>query len=351
MPPTPETYFFRLLFYQLSETATLCGALATLRANGQQVEVVFARNEAELLSRLNERTLVVARDPASGRLLNLLHSHGLPFCIGQNFFESRAHDIFQLYQIASHGEVVLAFLSVARENELRNLFTLFGFHVLCVRNPAEFSRALNDSTQFCIIDQDLPPVTQKKAELRARVYAQLKAHRSRYPLFAVGVIKDFNQGSLFEDIISPVKEFCNALLSPEEFFLFIRDYLFRFETEVRKQKIRKIKNENFFGEKMNFGFYLRDIRKAHNYLNAEQTRENARQIEQALIEMQLVELRHQLTAPMARHLELIEGEKRGGFEFIGSSQAVKQELLRPRQKKDSVSEKLIKSNIEQQRIN
>jgi hypothetical protein len=99
-------------------------------------------------------------------------------------------------------------------------------------------KELKHGAGLVVFDQDMPGLKGRVAESREKIFSLLRAERRQQRQLAVIIIKDFDQGSLFGDMVTMAKDVSNAMLSPVEFLEFMRNYLCDFHTAHATWRVR-----------------------------------------------------------------------------------------------------------------
>lgn len=221
-----EPFIEKIIFYQIiSPEREKVRDLITLMRDVCNMPVLFAEKEAQLHSFLTPRSLTVFSQGKFPPVADYLYTHGYPFSMSFSEFCRNLHNISHLRVTAVHGEAVLAYLPSRCVRFYSSLFELYGYHTIEVESIPALTKALKQGINYVVFDQDMPGHRQKISETRQRVLDLLKHHRKSHPLFALSVIKDFDQGSLFNDIGSGTRDVVNIMLSPDEYSLFLLNYL------------------------------------------------------------------------------------------------------------------------------
>lgn len=246
----------RILFY-LPDEKNLKFAQSLVNEVNQtdiQADIVYTDSEALMLEKATESSLVVSFGSATGRLGTLLYHTGIPFHLSLPEFQMYWPSFFQKNQKGTPGTIILAYLSNHVERISASMAQLYGYEVITVHSIQDLQKVLKGMPSHLVFDQDMPNIKHKTSQdNRETVFRHLKSARRQNPRFSVSVIKDFDQGSLFEDLGSSVKDVTPALLSPEEFLTFFRSLLFDYNYE----RITRQMNESI-AEYANFSPYGRN---------------------------------------------------------------------------------------------
>ena len=164
----------------------------------------------------------------NSRVHDLLYERGIPLLISCNHFLTHFSLILKNQNIACLGEVALLFLPDHLKNHLERIFTLYGFRVKSIDSFSRLEQLEKRNFIHLVFDQDLSGISQNNP--RKRTYHEesiqkIKKVSLSNSNMSVFVVKDFKQGSLFDDVTSSVRDICNLLLSYEEYLIFIKSFL------------------------------------------------------------------------------------------------------------------------------
>jgi len=166
-----------------------------------------------------KKTLFVSCGPDTTNIKDLLFSYGsiylLPFeevlLDLESFFALFDEQIFE-------KTVVTAFLDPSYTKILKYIFELFNFQLSHVSNLKELNNILEVSPDHLVIDLDMNGETlAKRNSTLSLIHRKIISSNK----LSVNVIKNFNNGSIFNDICSPVNKICDIILSPQEYTVFI----------------------------------------------------------------------------------------------------------------------------------
>ncbi|HRP69691.1 MAG TPA: hypothetical protein PLY93_09185 [Turneriella sp.] len=231
--------FERFVFYQTTVAEReRVAALQILYPQLTRDRVLFIDSDLELETLEPNDFLVCAND-------SLHYAYPRAFAMGYvglltfaDFIKTPAHFI-DLQASTIFGEVVLAFLSEPLKKQAVRLFSLFGFNPIAVDSLPILLKELKHRASLVVFDQDMPTQPkQRGAENRTKIFSLLRAERKQRRQLSVIIIKDFDQGSLFSDMTTQAKDVSNAMLSPQEFLEFIRNYLCDFHTAHATWKLK-----------------------------------------------------------------------------------------------------------------
>ncbi|MCX7632914.1 MAG: hypothetical protein N2Z22_06245 [Turneriella sp.] len=236
--------FSRVVFFQASAFhRQAISALSSLFSHLQAQHLLFIDRLTEL-SRLDATDLVICCSAPFAACARAAREAGLCYLTNWERFLALAPALSKLQTNAPFGEVLLAFLKPRPAGQMAALFRIFGFRTIIVDSLPNLERELRNGAALVVLDQDLPLLAHRATELRRKVLALLRHQRKLHRHLAVIILKDFSQGSLFDDVVSEAKEVSNALLSQEEFFEFIGNYLCDLHVA---HAVWKLKEGNAFG--------------------------------------------------------------------------------------------------------
>lgn len=230
--------FERFVFYHASaadrERVSALQILHPRLAPGR----TFFIHSAHELAELQPNDLLVCCGDAFPGIYRTLHENGIATAMPFAAFQAHTARLLQLQSTAVFGEVVLAFLPDLLKKQAMRMFSLFGFNPVAVDSSQGLLRELKHGAAIVIFDQDMPALKGRVNESREKIFSLLRAERRQHRQLAVLIIKDFDQGSLFGDMTTMAKDVSNALLSPNEFLEFIRNYLGDFHAAHATWKLR-----------------------------------------------------------------------------------------------------------------
>lgn len=158
---------------------------------------------------------------------NLFQSHN-PFFITWESFLGKFQKILTTPAPLSLRKTALAFLGETPGKLISRIFDLYGYHSIIIETLEEFDRIEAEKIDYLVLNLD---ISKQLNPNRNVILKDLKGVCLRNPGMSVNVIKDFNLGSLYDDIKSPVKDFCNILLSHDEYILFINKFFYHCELD------------------------------------------------------------------------------------------------------------------------
>ena len=230
--------FSKMIFYSLSEKqASFVWNLREFleeKKGEHEIEFEFVKEYSALSERIPSDCLIVLDNDLlhsnqdRGILYNTLYKKGIPLCIPWDKLLRFFPQILKSKTVVCSGEVVLMFLPNHFKNLLRGLFRLYGFNVKTIDTASQLEQLEKQEYLHLVFDQDLSNVFRnnpRKGLLREESIQKIKKISTLNSNMSIFVVKDFQQGSLFDDITSSVKDICNLLLSYEEYLIFIKHFL------------------------------------------------------------------------------------------------------------------------------
>ena len=240
--------FFRILFYRPNPQGRFL--LPPIKEVSRQLNALLEFEEVyeyeELKKKLNHQTLLVSFVRFDRKLCWLLMRKGSPLAMKWNSFLSCFSELFKHINTPVRGEVALLFLLPSFNNILEGVFRLHGFKTNVVTSLARLEKIGQKKLSHIVFDQDLLGLKINRSRLgstREEVITHLKRVCVNDRETTVFVVKDFQQGSLFDDMNSSVKDISNLLLSHEEYILFIKTFLKHFSFQKAVQEREKLCEE------------------------------------------------------------------------------------------------------------
>lgn len=285
----------RLVFYcpEMRHKTEAEFLLKEIKENAFPVELYLVESEAKMLESVDAGSMVISFGPAKGRLGNLLYSAGVPFHITFSKFRKIWPDIYRKKRVLLPGIFILAYLPPNIEKIAAAMVMLYGYDVIRVQHYNELTKAIKNAGPIHLVfDQDMPTLKNKQTgDNRETIFRAIKAAQKTNPRFSVSVIKDFDQGSLFEDLGSSVKEITPGLFSPEEFLSFFRSILFDYHYEkIGRQKREansQLINLSPYGQtKAPLFAHLMDLKRCFHFSESEQRHRLALNREKNFFEIQ-----------------------------------------------------------------
>lgn len=337
-----KDFFEKILVFtpdqKKTKTVQKMSELASL-LYGYHKPFVYAFNETEFLAHLEPQTLVVSDlDPAQ-KIGEQLFSKGVSYFLSWENFLQYFSNLFSLQTFSQSPVVCLTFIEPSFANVLRGLFSLYGFEV-CVANDFQTAKKIlkmntpldkkadkDFSVDYFIFNLDGMPNQKKEYEQLLKDFRQMVKLNSSV---AVSLVKDFSKGSLYEDILSKIKEINNILLTKEEYILFILRYLQEFRSyELFAQTFHQLDSEWLvrrkqkpYLDKKRFSLLLRDGKSLYNNFSQTANVEKKKRIwlEHHNAMNQLL-LRKLFSDWLNTYFEFTdEKRKRGSFTFVGATE-------------------------------
>ncbi len=230
--------FERFVFFQAS--AADRQSISALSQVGERLDparTAFYHHLHELAD-LRPRDLLICCGTSLAVASRAAHELGHVATLRLGDFQNGVHSFLNLQSTSIFGEVVLAFLPEILKRQAMRIFSLFGFNAVSVDSSQGLMKELKHGAGIVVFDQDMPVLKGRVAESREKIFSLLRAERKAQRQLAVIIIKDFDQGSLFGDMMTMAKDVSNAMLSPAEFLEFIRNYLCDFHTSHATWRVR-----------------------------------------------------------------------------------------------------------------
>ena len=226
--------FSKIIFYSLTQKQTSI-ILSLKEFLDEKNDFAFELiPEYPILSeRISNDCLVVTSCGMAGqnhdsRVYDLLFRRGIPLSISCDHFLMHSFSILKNQNILCLGEIALLFLPEHLKNLLERIFILYGFRVKSIDSFSQLEQLEKQNFIHIVFDQDLSGTSQnnpKRGGFREESIRKIKKISLSNNNMSVFVVKDFQQGSLFDDITSSVRDICNLLLSYEEYLIFIKSFL------------------------------------------------------------------------------------------------------------------------------
>ncbi|MDH5720493.1 MAG: hypothetical protein OEZ13_07695 [Spirochaetia bacterium] len=226
----------KIIYYNLSEKRQITAAAIqnVIQSYDLNIKYSFESSPFVLKENIQKDTLLVSSDENLSQLYSIMFEKGVSFFMKWENFRSSYQDILQLRTINSAFPVILAFLPVQLNNFLDNIFKLYGYNVIVIDNFSDLQKNICEKPGYIILNQDfnlLPKKPGRPPLKKEKIFRYLQSKKAENSDLIISVIKDFNQGSLFDDISSSVKNICSLLLSPEEYILFIKRFLYEYSVK------------------------------------------------------------------------------------------------------------------------
>ncbi len=289
----------------------------------------------EIQKYLLPQSLVIA--PPSEQIENLLYDKGSPFYIHWEDFFRQSHTIIQSAEALSLRKIGLAFLPPTEEKLLSSIFSLYGYSVTNIHSGDQLQDLLQNGLNYLILNLDFPESIARHRNKLLNLVKYAVFHEQR---LTVNVVKDFNRGSLFEDLASPVREFCNLILSPQEYILFIKQYLYERAIDRVKflhkglwtyEATSYIKPGSKIEQSLplnNIFSPLKNYRKSFEQLQQNEDQDKRKQF---ILDIETVEMRNSLLKWLDPYLmKICDQQSTGHFAFVSNPNQVQdQPYLQP----------------------
>ncbi|GEM_PF-3590128 len=237
-----------ILFYQLKPD-NLAGARAMetlLKELSFRGNVIFADTESGLLQNATMHSLVVSPLSSRGRLGNLMFHHGIAHYVSLRDFLIHGSQMVLAGEdnVIPKERVILAFLPMHIENLIHSILYRLGYQVSLAHSAAMLTKLLESRHCCMILDSDISYFQSKIRAKRESMFREIRKSMDNNPDFSIILLKDFDQGSLFEDMQSSIRQISNILLSPQEFLLFLLKFISAFSYDLNTSLYQKNINSN-----------------------------------------------------------------------------------------------------------
>jgi len=192
----------------------------------EDLYMVFMEDIEELFYHLDAGSLVISHPQNSRQVMDLLIQLGQPWYLHWADFLGSHQNLAKMQVTPCGRKVCLAFIPENFQKLYDAVFRMYGCEIFIADTAEELETILNSGVDYLVFDMDMKKSSER---IRYKTLQQISSHCKKG--LRAGVIKNFDNGSLFNDILSPVKEISNILLSPEEYLLFLRKYLYSMELE------------------------------------------------------------------------------------------------------------------------
>ncbi len=299
----------------------------------KKIDFFFVKKgEENFLKDIHGNILVVSSDPIQSDVRDFLFQNGIASFLDWKQFLIRFSELIYCRSTFSSGQVGLAFLPGYISKLLSSIFRLYGYRITLIHSISALEKMLNDKLNYIVIDQDigcLQGSLSKIHSIRDRAFKMIISARQKKSIY-VSVIKDFEKGCLFDDIISSVKEFCNLLLSPYEYILFIKHFLYcmNYQKISGKHLNGSFKEDIFEDHSYNFRrdntYYLNDPRRIYSQImdkvasgDLEKTFSMNQIYTSSLIDLEMRELSLKWLDQFLDHTD--DKKKRASFNFVNGN--------------------------------
>ncbi len=237
-----------ILFYQI-KSDDLAGAHAmetVLKGLSFRGNVIFADTESGLLQNATMHSLVVSPLSSRGRLGNLMFHHGIAHYISLRDFLITGPRMVLAGEdnVIPKEKVILAFLPLHIENLIHSILYRLGYRISLAHSAAMLTKLLESKPCCMILDSDISYFQSKIRIKRESMFREIRKSMDDNPDLSIILLKDFDQGSLFEDMQSSIRQISNILLSPQEFLLFLLKFISAFSYDLNTFLYQKIINNN-----------------------------------------------------------------------------------------------------------
>jgi len=152
-----------------------------------------------------------------------------------------ASNLFQKREFM--GKILLIGIPSYLYNIFKSIFYWYGYECVFHNELDSIEKELKANPTLAIIDIDLSKdnhVPEKNKALRGKILSLLKYQLHIDPKFSSLVCKNFELGSLYDDINSKAKEISSSIFSYGELIIFLCDYLYNYNLSKTLNKIEKI---------------------------------------------------------------------------------------------------------------
>ncbi|MDH4262989.1 MAG: hypothetical protein OEV78_08095 [Spirochaetia bacterium] len=238
----------------------------------EEIYFIFMPGMDELFYHIDVNSIVVSNSNLTHQIIDIMLQLGHPFYLSWSEFLQHYHNLLNLQLKPNGRKVCIAFISENFNKIYRTIFSFYGYNTISTADPADLEQIMSSGIEYLVFDMDMH---QASENTRFQTMRMISSYCKKG--LKVNVIKNFDQGSLFNDILSPVKEISNILLSPEEYMLFLRKYLYTNDLEKfykdNPERISafqntryNIENKNSRENKTEFFFDMRDAKKCYNQI-------------------------------------------------------------------------------------
>ena len=205
----------------------------------------------------NDCLIITSQDAANknydSRVYDLLYKRGVALSISCERFLVHSLAILKNRATACLGEVALLFLPIHLSGLLERIFILYGFKVQNIASFSQLAQLEKRDFIHLVFDQDLSgisPENPNRGSYREESIRRIKRVSAANADMSVFVVKNFQQGSLFDDVTSSVRSICNLLLSYEEYLVFIKYFLHFFSAnnliQIQKKVLESSSHSRYF---------------------------------------------------------------------------------------------------------
>lgn len=266
-----------IIFYQLNpdEKSVASAYESILKYAGFSGAFYYPDTESDLLTHAGIHSLVISPLSIRGRLGNLLFHHGIANYIPFLVFLKNGMDILREDDSVDRSveDIILAFLPLNLENLFHSIFLRLGYSVHIAHSTSALEKKLEKKTCCVIIDSDISYYQSKIKVKRELLFKDLHKKIQENPFLSIIVLKNFDQGSLFDDLNSSIRFLSNILLSPEEFLHFLLRFFPVYYEDFYFSLFKKnatndwqIKRRVFFNQK-DTGSNFRNLKTLYSYVS------------------------------------------------------------------------------------
>jgi len=275
-----------------------------------------------------KKLLFVSCGPEIHNIKNLLFSYGSIYLLPFKEVLLDLESFFTLFDEQIYEKtIVTAFLDSSYTKILKYIFELFNFQTLHVSNLKDLINILEVSPDHLVIDLDMNGETLAKRNSTLSLIHRKVISSNK---LSVNIIKNFNNGSIFNDICSPVNKICDIILSPQEYTVFIIKILHMNLFENSNLSLHTARQSWLPGRKVTNGEF-KPLSNVFNYLkrpksvyNALCTTINNPLHSEYLKQMKLIQMKKNMIFWLTDYIESSSNSEQGSFIFSTSETQLKE---------------------------
>ena len=282
----------------------------------------FIESALELTEKPAIVELIVSNENQPNDNLEIIYEFGYPFHISWVAFIKEAQLIFTSSIQPLINTITLAYLKPMYQNIISGIFSLYGYKTQFANTKHEVIENLQKGTDYLLIDMDM---NDSPSIDKTNVFKEIRYQYRGTKGLSVNILKDFEKGSLYDDICSPAREFCDILLSPEEYIVFLLRYLYSNELGTHKER-NKLHQERWIDPVGKSDGYQKPLKNIFNGLkNKKKTYHRIMHLEENIFwyhnlnELSQIEFRFSLVQWLLKYIHEIEGNReRSTFTFASN---------------------------------
>ncbi|RME93752.1 MAG: hypothetical protein D6767_00380, partial [Candidatus Hydrogenedentota bacterium] len=289
----------------------------------------YANRISEIANRIFTDTLVIAEDKNHKTLQDNLFQIGVAKLLSLNEFLESPSLLARSGRSIYLSTAGLAFLPSYLEKLVGSLLESNGIRTILLKSLSEVQKFFKSGQGYLVLDNDFAGLSargSKRDKTKSEVHQYLKWIKNQFAKVSITVIKDFEKGSLFDDISSPVKEYCNVILSPAEYILFLQNYLYEVQAEkIEMDYLHYFKKEWNSSQKQASMFtepkvFMRNMKQAYKRVTESNFSKHRQAYEQYVRELEYLQWRMKITEWLEDYLSSSEQAERSSFEFYETEQ-------------------------------